>query len=71
MTCVSLLVTIPTNLFKYDKKQLLINAQGLAGTIHESGHAIYEQSLNEQYFGLNVAQSLGMGMAFYVFSDIM
>ncbi|KAL0491522.1 carboxypeptidase [Acrasis kona] len=35
--------------------------QGLAGTIHESGHALYEAQLNPDHLGQPVSQPLSMG----------
>eukprot|EP01091_Cochliopodium_minus_P003542 TRINITY_DN1353_c0_g1_i1.p1 TRINITY_DN1353_c0_g1~~TRINITY_DN1353_c0_g1_i1.p1 ORF type:complete len:504 (+),score=178.75 TRINITY_DN1353_c0_g1_i1:2-1513(+) len=36
--------------------------QGLAGTVHECGHAMYEQGINEKYKGTPVAQPQGMSL---------
>eukprot|EP01027_Heterolobosea_sp_BB2_P016604 GEZU01023617.1.p1 GENE.GEZU01023617.1~~GEZU01023617.1.p1 ORF type:complete len:514 (+),score=160.28 GEZU01023617.1:45-1586(+) len=36
--------------------------QGLMGTVHETGHALYEQGLNAEYYGLPVADALSMGI---------
>jgi carboxypeptidase Taq len=36
--------------------------QGLAGTVHESGHALYESQLNPDHPGQPVQRALSMGM---------
>jgi len=36
--------------------------QGLAGTVHESGHAMYEQNLPTEYANLPVSNALSMGV---------
>jgi len=35
--------------------------EGIMGTIHEVGHAMYEQGRNEEFAGLPVSESLSMG----------
>jgi carboxypeptidase Taq len=34
--------------------------QGLSGSIHETGHALYEQGLNDKYYGTPAAEANGM-----------
>ena len=36
--------------------------EGITGTIHETGHALYEQGRNEKYHDLPVSQALSMGV---------
>jgi len=36
--------------------------QGITGTIHESGHALYEQGRNEKYYGTPVSNAHGMSL---------
>lgn len=36
--------------------------EGIMGTIHETGHAMYEQGRNNKYAGLPVSDSLSMGV---------
>jgi len=37
-------------------------AMGLFGTIHEGGHALYEQGLDEQYFGTPLCEAISLGI---------
>ncbi|KAG0231001.1 M32 carboxypeptidase Taq metallopeptidase peptidase [Mortierella sp. GBAus27b] len=36
--------------------------EGINGTIHETGHSLYEQGLNKEYDGLPVSQALSLGL---------
>jgi Zn-dependent M32 family carboxypeptidase len=36
--------------------------QGIAGTVHEVGHALYEQGRNAEYDNLPVSRALSMGV---------
>lgn len=36
--------------------------EGIMGTIHETGHALYEQGRNERFLGLPVSEALSMGV---------
>jgi carboxypeptidase Taq len=36
--------------------------QGVAGTVHEVGHALYEQGRNPKYDDLPVSRALSMGV---------
>jgi carboxypeptidase Taq len=44
---------------RYQNNEFL---QGLAGTVHEAGHALYEMQLNMDYAGQPVQQPLSMGV---------
>ena len=37
-------------------------AMGLFGTIHEGGHALYEQGLDERYFGTPLCEAISLGI---------
>jgi len=37
-------------------------AQALFGVLHEAGHGLYEQGLDQQYFGLPMADSVSLGI---------
>jgi carboxypeptidase Taq len=37
-------------------------AMGLFGTIHEGGHALYEQGLNSKYFGTPLCEAISLGI---------
>jgi carboxypeptidase Taq len=37
-------------------------SHGLFSTIHEGGHALYEQALNEKYFGTPLCESVSLGI---------
>ncbi|KAF8930608.1 hypothetical protein BGZ58_008124 [Dissophora ornata] len=36
--------------------------EGISGTIHETGHSLYEQGRNTEYYGLPVSQALSLGV---------
>jgi len=36
--------------------------EGLSGTIHETGHSLYEQGRNKEYIDLPVSKALSMGI---------
>ncbi|KAI7820019.1 M32 carboxypeptidase Taq metallopeptidase peptidase [Gamsiella multidivaricata] len=36
--------------------------EGITGTIHETGHSLYEQGRNQEYAGLPVSQALSLGV---------
>ncbi|KAF9139519.1 hypothetical protein BG015_001999, partial [Linnemannia schmuckeri] len=36
--------------------------EGITGTVHETGHSVYEQGRNKEYFGTPVSQALSLGI---------
>ncbi len=49
-------VRITTRLCKNDL------ARGIFGTLHEGGHALYEQALNDRYFGTPLCEPVSLGI---------
>ncbi|MEA2433759.1 MAG: carboxypeptidase Taq [Actinomycetota bacterium] len=44
---------------RYDERNLMMSIQG---TIHESGHALYEQGIPEEFLGLPVGETRSLGL---------
>jgi carboxypeptidase Taq len=44
---------------RYDERNVMM---GILGTIHETGHALYEQGIPEEYLGLPVGETRSLGL---------